>query len=130
VGKKRSVRLHIAGPARRDIAAILKWSLNEFGEAAALRYSALIRQALTDIEADPVRPGSKERPEIMIPGARTYHLDFSRSSVTGARVKDPRHFLLYRQREAGVIEVARLLHDSRDLHRHLPQDCLSGATEG
>ena len=63
----------ITGPARRDIATILKRSIWEFGEAASVRYRALISQALTDIEADPERPGSEERPEIMIKGARTYH---------------------------------------------------------
>ena len=67
--KKRSPRFEVAGPARRDIASILKRSIREFGEAASVRYRALIRQALTDIEADP-----KEHPEIMIKGARTYHL--------------------------------------------------------
>jgi hypothetical protein len=35
-------------------------------------------------------------------------------------VKTPRHFLLYRRREDGVIEVGRVLHDSRDLERQLP----------
>ncbi len=122
MAKKRSLQFHVTGSARRDIAAIVKRSLREFGKAASLRYSALIRQALLDIEADPERPGSKEQPEIMIKGARTYHLEFSRSRVSGSSVKDPRHFLLYRRREDDVIEVARILHDGRDLQRHLPED--------
>jgi plasmid stabilization system protein ParE len=41
--------------------------------------------------------------------------------VSGRRVKDPRHFLIYRKR-GDVIEVARIVHDSRDLARHLPED--------
>lgn len=82
----------------------------------------LIRQALLDVEADPERPGSKERPEIMIKGARTYHLSLSRSRVSGQPVKEPRHFLLYRRRADGVIEVARVLDDARDLQRHLPEE--------
>lgn len=96
--------------------------MREFGERAALRYDALIKQALKDIAADPERPGSKERPEIMIEGARTYHLSLSRSHVSSPGVKEPRHFLLYRHRGDSVIEVARILHDGRDLHRHLPDD--------
>ena len=127
MAKKRSLRFHVSGPARRDIASIVKRSLQEFGEAASLRYSALIRQALFDIEADPERPGSKEWPEIMIQGARTYHLELSRSRVSGSRVKEPRHFLLYRRRDDGVIEVARILHDGRDLQRHLPEEYRRGA---
>lgn len=122
MAKKRSFQFHVTGPARRDITAIVKRSLQEFGEAASLRYSALIRQALLDIEADPERPGTKERPDLMTKGARTDHLEFSRSRGSGSRVKDPRHFLLYRRRDDGVIEVARILHDSRDLQRHLPNE--------
>src|SRR5262249_5776851 len=102
--------VHVAGPARRDIVAILKWSRREFGEAAAERYAALIVQALTDLSNDPERPGSMERREIMIEGARTYHLEFSRSNVKGQSVKAPRHFILYRRAGERVIEVGRILH--------------------
>ena len=112
----------VTGPAKRDITAILKRSIREFGKDASVRYRALIRQALNDIRADPERPGSRERPEIMIPGARTYHLQFSKSRVGGQAVKEPRHFLLYRRKPDGVIEVARLLDDVHDLARHLPDD--------
>ena len=87
-----------------------------------LAIGTLIKQAVRDIGADPERPGSKERPEIMIEGARTYHLEFSRGRVSGPGVKEPRHFLLYRRREDGLIEVARILHEGRDLQRHLPED--------
>ncbi len=121
MAKDPRLQVHVAGPARRDIATIVKRSLREFGENAALRYEALILQALSDIGADHRRPGSKEHPEIMIEGARTYHLEFSRSRVSGSRVKEPRHFLLYRRRADGVIEVARILHDASDLARHLPE---------
>jgi toxin ParE1/3/4 len=99
----------------------MEWTVQEFGERAALRYDTLIKQALKDIGADPERPGSKERPEIMVRGARTYHLECSRNRVSGSKVKEPRHFLLYRRRDDGVIEVARILHDGRDHQRHLPE---------
>jgi toxin ParE1/3/4 len=100
----------------------LKWSEEKFGSRAAQRYRALLKQALRDIAADPERPGSMERPEL-ITGARTYHLRFSRdrARVSGP-VRNPRHFLLYRRNDEGVIEVARGLHDARDLARHLPED--------
>jgi toxin ParE1/3/4 len=42
--------------------------------------------------------------------------------VKGEGVKAPRHFLLYRRRDEGVIEVARVIHDARDLTRHLPEE--------
>jgi plasmid stabilization system protein ParE len=34
-------------------------------------------------------------------------------------VKDPRHFLIYRVNRAGIVEIARVLHDSMDLPRHI-----------
>ena len=67
-----------------------------------------------------------ERPEIMIEGARAYHLEFSRGRVKGQGVKAPRHFLLYRRYER-VIEVGRVIHDARDLTRHLPEEYRRGA---
>ncbi len=62
-------------------------------------YEALMVQAQCDIEADSVRHGSKERPEIMVRGARVYHLAFSRDCVHGGKVQMPRHFLVYRRRD-------------------------------
>jgi toxin ParE1/3/4 len=109
--KRVSGRPSLSLAARQDIREILRWSERNFGEAAAARYRALVKQAIRDIGADPERPGSKERPELMIKGARTYHLSFSQGRVSGGRVKEPRHFLLYRRRHDDVIEVARILHD-------------------
>jgi toxin ParE1/3/4 len=114
--------IRVSHEARRDIRAILEWTEQEFGKKAALRYAALLAQALRDIGEDPERPGSLARPEIAIKGARTYHLEFSRGTVKGRGVKAPRHFLLYRRREEGMIEVGRVIHDARDLERHLPED--------
>ena len=85
----------------------------------------MIKQALRDIAEDPERPSWKENPELMMEGVRTYHLSFSRSrlplpGVPHPGVKEPRHFLLYLRR-GNVIEVARILHDARDLKRNLPE---------
>ncbi|MGA2115056.1 MAG: type II toxin-antitoxin system RelE/ParE family toxin [Bryobacteraceae bacterium] len=127
MAKKRASRPSLAPAAREDIREALRWSEQRFGESAAARYRALIKQAVRNIGVDPERPGSKDRPELMIKGARTYHLRFSRDRVSGSRVKDPRHFLLYRRREDGGIDVARILHDGRDLLRHLPEEYQRGA---
>jgi len=62
------------------VKAVVNWSWKGFGEAAAERYQALIKDALRDIGADPERPGSTERPEILIEGSCTYHLEFSPGS--------------------------------------------------
>jgi len=112
-------QLLVTDPAKNDIREIVRWSLKEFGAAAALRYSDLIEQVFRDLRDDAKLPGSKERIELL-PGVRTYHLRCSRDHVGGKRVMEPRHLVAYRIREDGVIEVARVLHDSRDLVLHLP----------
>ena len=123
MAKKRvSASASLAPAARQDVREILRWSEEKFGKRAQERYRALLKQALRDIEADPELPGSKQRVEIMIEGARIYHLSYSRRRVKGPGVKDPRHFILYRKREDGVIEVGRVLHDDCELERHIPED--------
>ena len=118
-----SYTIVLATAARRDIINILKRSESEFGIDAAERYESLLLQALRDIEIDPERPGSKERPELG-KGAHTYHLQFSRerARIDIGVVQSPRHFLLYRRTDERTIKVARILHDSRDLQRHIPED--------
>jgi toxin ParE1/3/4 len=37
-------------------------------------------------------------------------------------VKHPRHFLLYRIRADGQVEIGRVLHDSMDLEPHLREE--------
>lgn len=103
----------------QDIEDILQWSEAEFGKAAATRYEALICQALRDVQADPVRPGAKARPDLA-PHAYVYHLSFSRDRVVGEKVRMPRHFVLYRF-SSSTVEFARILHDSRDFARHVPE---------
>jgi antitoxin ParD1/3/4 len=51
VPERRSRRLEVrlTRTAQRDVKAILNWSRKEFGEAAAARYKALIKQALRDM---------------------------------------------------------------------------------
>jgi toxin ParE1/3/4 len=108
--------------ARRDIRQVLERSRQEFGRDAAVRYEALLVQAFRDLVADPERPGSRERVELAR-GVRSYHLVFSRDrarTMLGA-VHSPRHFVIYRRRpDQDVIDVIRVLHDARDLKRHLP----------
>jgi len=106
----------------RDFSDILKWSLREFGESAALRYKVLLEQALADIQVAPFRPGSQDRSDLA-PGVRTYHVRFSRrrARVVAGPVRNPRHFLVYRVREDdGEIDVLRILHESCDLPRYFP----------
>jgi toxin ParE1/3/4 len=122
--KRGHLKAVLSPDARRDLREALRWSETKFGHDARLRYETLIVQALRDIETDPARPGSNERPEIMIAGARTYHIGLSRDRARTALgvVHNPRHFILYRRREnTNAIDIGRILHDGRDLQRHLPE---------
>lgn len=64
--------------------------------------------------------GSADRSDLTA-GGRTYHLSLSRSRVAGVRVKEPRHFLVYR-RDQDLVEVIRVLHDVRDFSEQLSED--------
>ena len=114
------MKLRLTRRARRDLAQVMEWTVKEFGERAPLRYDALIKLAFKDILENPERPGSRARTELA-QGTRIYHLASSRSKMRIPRVQEPRHFLLYRVRDE-VIEVARILHDARDLEGNLPRE--------
>jgi toxin ParE1/3/4 len=116
-------RYVISPAAERDIESILAWTHEQFGASGRLRYEALLVRAILDVADDAERPGSQHRPEIAT-AARTYHLCHSRNRVEAAagRVRHPRHILLYRTCADGRIEIGRVLHDSMDLSRHLPEE--------
>lgn len=118
------MRRYVISPAaERDIESILAWTHEQFGAQGRLRYEALIIRAILDLAADSRRTGSQTRPEVAI-AARTHHLCHSRSRVRAAvgRVRRPRHFVLYRIRDDGQVEIGRVLHERMDLARHLPKD--------
>ncbi|CAN7311960.1 type II toxin-antitoxin system RelE/ParE family toxin [Phenylobacterium sp. LjRoot225] len=106
--------------AETDFVEILAWSETQFGGAARRRYERLIVMGLIDIAADPVRPGSLARPELG-GDIRSWHLRGSRERARGPDgvVQQPRHFLIYRPVEVGLIAIGRVLHDAMELERHL-----------
>lgn len=115
-------KIRYAAPAHQDIRDIEQWSRNNFGTPAARRYRALLRQAAKDLATDPRRPGAQQN-ESISPGLWLYHLQFSRdraTTLTGV-VKHPRHFIAYRITPHAVV-ILRVLHDARDLQRHLPPE--------
>lgn len=116
-------RYRLSPLAEQDLEAILTWTHEHFGEQGRIRYEALLVRAILDVVADPQRPGCQPRPELA-PGAMTFHLLRSRDHVPNAtgRVRQPRHFLLFRIAADGCLEIGRVLHDSMDLERHLPDE--------
>ena len=115
-------RLIITDSARSDLLDIRRYTLGRYGETKAKAYDLLIKQALRDLRDDPNRPGSRDRPEIG-ESIRSYHTALARGR-SGSGVKSPRHFVLYFISAADDVVISRILHDSRDLGRHVPRDHL------
>ncbi len=113
----------LAPGADADVAEILDWSLEMFGEDALARYEMLISQALDDLADDPERAGVLRVSQVS-PTARIYHLRHSRGRVSDPRqrVGKPRHFVAYRIVNDSTVEVCRFLHDSMDIEDHYPDD--------
>jgi toxin ParE1/3/4 len=113
----------VAPKARRDIEDILAWTEEDFGPRILNRYAKLSATAIEQIGANPELAGSLERPEISVQ-CRTYHLFFSRKSAGpgGDRIRQPRHFLLYRVTDCNAVEIGRVLHNSMDLRANLPEE--------
>jgi toxin ParE1/3/4 len=117
------LRVFVAETAADEIVSILAWSDKHFGEAARRRYDALILQAINDLAENPERPGVHVRTEIA-ESVRTYHLKNSRDRVplAAGRVREPRHFLLFRVRADESLEIGRVLHDGMDIFKHVPDE--------
>jgi toxin ParE1/3/4 len=111
----------LSATAEADIIQLLAYTQERFGEIVRQRYEALLVAALRDIAADPGRQGSVARPEL---GAdvRSYHLRHSRKHARTplGLVRQPRHLLLYRLQRPNLIGIGRVLHDTMEIERHLP----------
>ena len=102
--------------AQNDVASILAWSHEQFGEEARKRYEALIATAIREA-ASRSDDGYTSRPELGA-GAFSWHLSRSRASSPGGKVNRPRHFLICR-RDGDTLVIGRVLHDAMDLRRHI-----------
>ncbi|MCC6393246.1 MAG: type II toxin-antitoxin system RelE/ParE family toxin [Bryobacterales bacterium] len=111
----------VSPSAQCDLQDILIRSEADFGYEAMLRYTALLTQALRDIGGDPEIPGSQARKDLR-KDIRVYHLRFSRARSGRGTVHRPRRFIVYRHGSEEEIYILQVLHDSRDLRRHLPDD--------
>ncbi|HJS40145.1 MAG TPA: type II toxin-antitoxin system RelE/ParE family toxin [Sphingomicrobium sp.] len=116
-------RLRLTAPAETDIAGLLDWSQERFGAMARRRYEALLEAALRDLAEDPLRAGSREE-RTLGAGTRVYHLRHSRERARAIErtVQSPRHILVYRIASVQLVVILRVLHDSMDFVRHVPED--------
>jgi toxin ParE1/3/4 len=110
----RSWTVRLTAAAEADFEEILRWTVDQFGEAQARIYAETLSAALNDLAAGPTTVGARKRDDLL-KGIFTL-------PVAGKGRKG-RHFVVFRVRRAPdreVIEVLRLLHDAMDLQRHLP----------
>lgn len=108
-----SYQIRLAPTAEEEIAHVLRWTNEAFGETQHDNYLKLIVGALERIAADPLNSPSQDRGDLY-PNARTLHIA---RPGQGAR-----HYFLYRVNADQIIEIARFLHDAMDLPRHLPKE--------
>lgn len=113
-------RLTVSKPARTDLLNILEYTTDRYGRIIAHYYDMLLNQAIKDIRKDPYRLGSKHLPEIG-KTIRSYHIASSRTRA-GKTVKKPRHLIFYSLANENEVIILRILHDSRDTVRHIPEE--------
>lgn len=104
-----SWRITLAGPAVRDLREILRWTAGRFGRLQADRYGAAVEAGLLRLRHGPdVAGATKVGPAH--PGLLRLRM--------GAR---HRHSFYLRVAGPHRLEVLRILHDSMDPDRHLPE---------
>jgi len=111
-------QIRVTGPARRDIAKILRRSRAEFGEQTRQRYRRLIDQALQDLGDDPDRAGVRAINDVR-EGYFVYHLKWSRMASPGPSVRQPRHLIAFFADDSDAIIVAGVFHERQMLARHI-----------
>lgn len=102
----------LSASAEADLDAILDWSEEHFHGIGRRRYAALLVQAMQDLADDPQRDG--------VAWVRTstrrigvYHTWHSRDhgGDPGERVHDPRHAVVFRIAEGGIVDILGFIHD-------------------
>ena len=108
--------------ARKDIKEVLKWSAENFGQAAAQRYKKLIGVALAEIAENPKLDHSYELRGLQA-GIRLYHLRHSRkrAPVDGQMVRNPRHFVAYAVHDRDTV-IVRVMHDQMEIVEQLKEE--------
>lgn len=112
--------LRLTKLAARDVEAILNDTAIAFGRRHVEAYSALIDKALSMVEQNPYRPGSRDCP-LMDNGIRQMHLDLA-AERSGAAA----HRLYYLPESDGVVSGLRVLHQRMEPAPHLAKALQQG----
>lgn len=112
-------KIRFTNHAKGDVKAIRRYTQKNYGEQGKLKYDLLIKQSLDDLGNDPYRIGSRERSDID-EGMRSYHTRHCRDR-SGSGVKSPKHMVIYYLPNEDDLVVSRILHESRNVERHIPE---------
>jgi toxin ParE1/3/4 len=111
-------RYRLSGPAKAEIAAILRRSEELHGKEARLRYRACLTAAMRRLAADPAGMSTVDRTELA-PGIRSFHIRHIRDESREAPVANPVHVIFYRVVQTSVVEIVRVLHERMEPGRHV-----------
>jgi toxin ParE1/3/4 len=111
-------RFRLSGPAKADIAAILRRSEELHGKDARIRYRACLSAAIRRVATEPDAPSTMDRAEL-VQSVRSFHIRHSRDESREPPVANPVHVIFYRVATAGIIEIVRVLHERMEPRRHL-----------
>jgi toxin ParE1/3/4 len=120
----------LAGTAEAEIGEVLAWSEERFGEQGQVRYSALIVAAMADVADDPGQALVDWR-RLSRVDVGIYRIVHSRDRVPDppGRVREPRHALVFRVAEDGLVDILGIIHDRMLLSRALRQIVRSNRDE-
>jgi toxin ParE1/3/4 len=114
---RRRWGVRLSAPAEHHYTAILQWTAEQFGRRPAAVYRDTLIGALSALADDPFTPDSHPRDDVHT-GLRSIHV--------ARRGRRGRHVILYRLTGQRTIDIPRILHDSMDLGRHIPDDLAPG----
>ena len=102
--------VELAQKASEDLDQVILHTEENFGRDQAVRYSALIGNALQELSrSGPAHPLAKERSEVL-PGILS--MQVQRAG------KKARHILFFKELEQKIV-IVRILHESMDFREHL-----------
>lgn len=103
----------LSGPAESQLDEILDWSETHFHAIGRMRYAGLLVQAMQDVADDPQRDGV-EWVRTLKRRIGVYHVRYSRNHVPDPadRVHEPRHAIVFRISDDGIVDILGFVHDS------------------
>ena len=99
-------RYRLSGPAKADIASILRTSEAKHGRDAHIRYPGLLTAALRRIAEAPDGVSTADRSEIF-EGLRSHHIRHSRTQSREEPVAGPVHVIFFRASQPDHLSISR-----------------------